>query len=233
MPLEESERKQLVEELVATYARNIKLITIFQDQLHTALDGSEELAKHIHSIKARTKDPDHLAAKLFRKIAECEERGEAFDVTTDNLLTTVNDLAGVRVLHLYTRQIQAIDPTLRNIFDEQQYELVEGPFARTWDDEYREFFTGCGITTEVSPTMYTSVHYVVNSASRTALTCEIQVRTLMEEVWGEVDHALNYPDPTPIFASQEQIKVLARATSAATRLVDSIFLTHADAEAQN
>ena len=34
--------------------------------------------------------------------------------------------------------------------------------------------------------MYTSVHYVIGSASRTTVTCEIQVRTLMEEVWGEV-----------------------------------------------
>ena len=32
--------------------------------------------------------------------------------------------------------------------------------------------------------MYTSVHYVVSSKSRTKVTCEIQVRTLMEEVWG-------------------------------------------------
>jgi hypothetical protein len=41
--------------------------------------------------------------------------------------------------------------------------------------------------------MYTSVHYIIGSGSQTPLTCEIQVRTLMEEVWGEVDHKINYP----------------------------------------
>jgi ppGpp synthetase/RelA/SpoT-type nucleotidyltranferase len=59
------------------------------------------------------------------------------------------------------------------------------------------------------------------------VTCEIQVRTLMEEVWGEVDHELNYPVQTDVFSSREQLQVLARVTSSATRLVDSIFVTHA------
>jgi putative GTP pyrophosphokinase len=51
----------------------------------------------------------------------------------------------------------------------------------------------------------------------------------MEEVWGEVDHLINYPIPSTRLSSREQLKVLARVTSGATRLVDSIFLTHADA----
>jgi putative GTP pyrophosphokinase len=140
----------------------------------------------------------------------------------------VNDLAGIRLLHLHTRQIRDIDTALREIFEEQLYELIEGPFARTWDDEMRGFFVECGIETQESPTMYTSVHYVVSSASRTKMTCEIQVRTLMEEVWGEVDHQLNYPLPTDVLAVKEQLKVLARVTSSASRLVDSIFVTHED-----
>ena len=73
--------------------------------------------------------------------------------------------------------------------------------------------------------MYTSVHYVIESASRTKVTAEIQVRTLMEEVWGEVDHSMNYPHVTESLPCREQLKVLARVTSSATRLVDSIFAT--------
>ena len=55
------------------------------------------------------------------------------------------------------------------------------------------------------------------------MTAEIQVRTLMEEVWGEVDHTINYPNPIDSLACSEQLKVLARVTSSASRLVDSIF----------
>ena len=73
--------------------------------------------------------------------------------------------------------------------------------------------------------MYTSVHYVIGSASRTRMTAEIQVRTLMEEVWSEVDHSVNYPHQNESLPCREQLKVLARVTSSATRLVDSIFIT--------
>jgi hypothetical protein len=115
------------------------------------------------------------------------------------------------------------------IFHEHRYILVEPPSAKTWDDENRQYFRNLGFETEVSATMYTSVHYVVQPNSRTELTCEIQVRTLMEEVWGEVDHLINYPKAADSLSCREQIKVLARVTSSASRLVDSIFLTHDEA----
>ena len=72
--------------------------------------------------------------------------------------------------------------------------------------------------------MYTSVHYVIRPNK--SYTAEIQVRTLAEELWGEVDHKINYPVRSEIFACSEQLKVLARTTSACTRLVDSIFGSH-------
>jgi hypothetical protein len=50
----------------------------------------------------------------------------------------------------------------------------------------------------------------------------------MEEVWGEVDHLLNYPKKTTILACKEQIAALARATSTCSRLVDSILRSHED-----
>ena len=57
------------------------------------------------------------------------------------------------------------------------------------------------------------------------MPAESQVRTLMEEVGGEVDHTMNYPNPVESLACREQLKLLARVTSSAGRLVDSIFAT--------
>lgn len=220
--------RNTVDRLLSTYENERHNIEIFRNQLVTSFMESPQLAPLLHSVKSRLKDPEHLKEKLFRKIRQAKDAGTDFDITPENLLEKVNDLAGIRILHLYTRQIRDIDSALTAIFEEQRYALREGPFARTWDDEYRTYFQSCGIETQESPTMYTSVHYVVDSASRTLVTCEIQVRTLMEEVWGEVDHSINYPKPVDIFACSEQLKVLARATSSATRLVDSIFLTLED-----
>ncbi len=211
--------------LAAKYQEENGRVALFQSQLLSALNDSKDLTKHIHSIKARLKDPERLRYKLRCKILQCKTEGKDFDITRDNLLVRINDLTGVRILHLYTRQIREIDSVLQSILKEQRYALIEGPFARTWDDESRAFFESCDIEPQNSPSLYTSVHYVVSSASRTPVTCEIQVRTLMEEVWGEVDHSMNYPQEVDSLACREQLKVLARVTSSATRLVDSIFLT--------
>jgi ppGpp synthetase/RelA/SpoT-type nucleotidyltranferase len=212
--------------LIRCFRENEGAVRHFMQVVLIALNESKSLAPYVHSIKWRVKDPDHLKDKLLRKLEDARKNRRAFDITPENLLLKVNDLAGIRILHLHTYQFEFINKALLEIFDEQKYRIVEGPFARTWDDEYRAFFKNLGVKTQGSPTLYTSVHYVIESASRTKATCEIQVRTLMEEVWGEVDHAINYPHSTNDVACSEQVKVLARVTSSATRLVDSIFATH-------
>jgi putative GTP pyrophosphokinase len=111
---------------------------------------------------------------------------------------------------------------------EELYHLKEGPTARTWDDESRTYFKEIGIGTKKSESMYTSVHYVFEKRATKRYTFEIQVRTLAEELWGEVDHAINYPHKVNSVACKEQIKVLARVTSSCTRLVDSIFTSFRD-----
>ena len=101
------------------------------------------------------------------------------------------------------------------------------PFANVWDNETLTYFRGIGINADFNPRLYSSVHYVIQPNSPVKVTFEIQVRTLSEEVWGEVDHKFNYPHPVDSIACSEQIKVLARVASGCTRLVDSIFATYA------
>lgn len=216
---------RLIEKLLSEYRSSRGRVETFQKQLFHFLADSPELGKLVHSFKARVKSEESLKDKLCRKILKSKEEKTPFRISPENLLTEINDLAGLRVLHLYPRQIREIDQCIRAILDDQKLPLREKPFARTWDDEYREFFDGCGFITQPSPSLYTSVHYAVESGSRIVTTCEIQVRTLMEEVWGEVDHNMNYPHQVQNLACREQLKVLARVTSSATRLVDSIFLT--------
>jgi putative GTP pyrophosphokinase len=118
---------------------------------------------------------------------------------------------------------------LGDLFEEGRFKVIEGPFARTWDDETKTLFDEVGIETrESGPSMYTSVQYVIDSNSRTRFTAEIQVRTLAEELWGEVAHIIDYPTPCPSLACKEQIRVLARVASGCTRLVSSIFRSYDD-----
>lgn len=216
---------KLIDGLVQHYVDNQQSFILLLSQLKDFVETSKNLKKLAHSVKGRIKDPEHLRAKLIRKGLEAKSKGEAFPYTRENLFQKINDLAGFRILHLHTTQIEAINCELLAIFEEQRWLKLEAS-ARTWDDESRQYFADIGIATEDSKTMYTSVHYVVQPNSRTALTCEIQVRTLMEEVWGEVDHQINYPEKADSLSCREQIKVLARVTSSCSRLVDSIFLAH-------
>ena len=74
--------------------------------------------------------------------------------------------------------------------------------------------------------MYTTVHYDVRANRKSSIRCELQVRSLMDEVWGEVSHRVNYPVESTSRACRDQLKVLARLTTGGSRLVDSIFDSH-------
>lgn len=224
--------KQLkkIDELIDHFVSNKELFSIVLNSLNGCVTISTSLSKLIHSTKNRIKDPGHLRDKLIRNAIDMKKKGILFDINKDNLFSKVNDLAGFRILHLHTRQIEQIDIELKKIFREQQWIIIEGPTAKTWDDESRSYFKEIGIETSSHPNMYTSVHYIIQPNSSASITCEIQVRTLMEEVWGEVDHSINYPLKNDSNSCRDQIKVLARMTSSCSRLVDSIFSTHKEYE---
>jgi ppGpp synthetase/RelA/SpoT-type nucleotidyltranferase len=173
----------------------------------------------VHSIKHRQKDREHLRKKILRKSSEGR------DITLENIFTSITDLCGVRVLHLRLADFEAIHCAITQHVNSGHWCYAEPPKAYTWDPEYKTYFEGRGVGTEVKESFYTSVHYVVKPNQDTFVTCEIQVRSLFEEIWGEVDHQLNYPVPTASLACREQLKVLAKLVGAGTRLVESIYKT--------
>lgn len=212
-------RKQLQAVRAAFIARKDE-IDLFRQQVVSFFETSRHFDKKplplVHSVKSRLKDVDHLEAKVKRK-------WKTKKIGPLNLFRAVNDLAGVRVLHLYTEQFTEIHRGIQKHIDDGFWILAEPPIAYSWDPETTNYFLGLGLRAETRQTYYTSIHYVVKPHAKTDISCEIQVRTLFEEVWGEIDHALNYPVETKIMACKEQLRVLAKLTSTGTRLADSIF----------
>jgi putative GTP pyrophosphokinase len=174
----------------------------------------------IHSIKYRTKTVEHLEEKIRRKWQDFSPMDE------NSLFDKITDLIGVRILHLYQGQFPAIHREILAQTETKEWLLNEPPTAYTWDPESKVFYEGLGLTCEVRETFYTSIHYVIKPREDSPIKCEIQVRTLFEEIWGEIDHSINYPSRTASVACREQLKVLARLSSAGTRLADSIFASH-------
>jgi putative GTP pyrophosphokinase len=200
-------------------------------RVETDLIEHQELRPFIHSTKQREKDPSHLADKLRRKADEATRAGKAFGITKENFFSRIGDLAGVRLLHIHTEQLGKIHPTIIKILKFHKYRFREKPLVYIWDVERKNFLKKLGLKVIVRPELYTSVHYVVEPHWG-KIACEIQVRTLAEELWGEVSHTINYPHKTPSIACNEQLAALARIASGCTRLVDSIFASDSEHKSQ-
>ena len=171
----------------------------------------------VHSVKSRIKSTDHLLEKIQRKTQSGRE------ITPSNCFQEITDFAGVRVLHLRQDDFGKIKEVIDTKVAGGDWHLVEQPIAYTWDPEYEKYFVDLGCRCERKDSFYTSVHFVVRPRKDSPLSCEIQVRTLFEEIWGEIDHSLNYPHPTKIASCHEQLRVLAKVVGAGSRLVTSIY----------
>jgi ppGpp synthetase/RelA/SpoT-type nucleotidyltranferase len=176
----------------------------------------------VHSYKSRLKDPDHLRAKLARK------RAAGNPISPENLFKHITDLAGVRIIHLFQEHFAMIDSVIRRKVEAGDWFLGERPTAYTWDPEAEVFFRRFDLDVTPKPTAYTSVHYLIRPRADSPLCCEVQVRTLFEEIWGEVDHQINYPVATNNLACREQILVLSKIVGAGSRLLDSLYRVHQD-----
>lgn len=212
--------------LVDLYRSQVHLFEQFKNAVVDCfkLEPTLNQAKNptIHSIKSRLKDPEHLRDKLLRKALETDY----IHITTDDFFSRITDLTGVRVLHLYQDQFPLIHKFITKKVESQDWYLAEKPTAYSWDPEAREFFESLGLEVKLKESYYTSIHYLIKPKKISDVCCEIQVRTLFEEIWGEIDHTINYPEATQSKSCKEQLRVLSKLVSTGTRLADSIFRTN-------
>lgn len=216
-----------VEELVAIYRKKRRLFELFAQQVSSAFSTHSGLntgvPTPIHSIKSRVKGEDNFAEKIKRK------RADGKIITAENLFTEITDCAGLRILHLHQAQFSKINSFINTKTKSKNWKLLEKPIAYTWDPESVNFFKKFNLRTSVKPSYYTSVHYLIAPANNEdGVCCEVQVRTLFEEIWGEIDHSINYPYPSAKMASVEQLRVLSKLVSTGSRLADAIFKVHSE-----
>ncbi|MGE8169081.1 RelA/SpoT domain-containing protein [Pseudomonas putida] len=144
----------------------------------------------VHSVRWRIKDPEHLLAKIIRKRIEKSEKYESINL--DNYNSIITDLIGVRVLHLFKHEYEGIDQAIR-----AKWNLHESPpihYIRTGDTTPDNFKKDL-FDEKPHPAGYRSIHYVLRTQPtiRENLV-EVQVRTIFEEGWSEIDHKIRYPN---------------------------------------
>lgn len=168
-----------------------------ESQLESLRDSAEFFARVIqrfpgvHSVRWRIKDKYHLLEKIIRKRAENNEKYS--EINSSNYFEIVTDLIGLRALHLFKDECFAIDRDLRNTWT-----TTEKPTAYVREGDPEDMtarFQEGDFEVKKHPAGYRSVHYVCSTKPlRRKVFAEIQVRTIFEEGWSEIDHRVRYPN---------------------------------------
>ena len=143
--------------------------------------------RDIHSLRFRIKTPNRLIEKIIRK--KIKEPDRVIDIYSYK--TEITDLIGLRILHLFKEDWLAVHSFITENFD-----LKETPIAyyRNGDSvKYVKMFKEQGCKVKAHSFGYRSVHYLVETKVDEILyLAEIQVRTVFEEGWSEIDHKISY-----------------------------------------
>lgn len=144
--------------------------------------------KKVHSVKTRVKDMKHLMEKVIRKTPDRRAKyGENFKFTVENYKDEITDLLGIRVIHIFKEDWEEIHNFITNMWNVREIvaNVREGDTTKKFDEQ--------GIAVRSRPSGYRSVHYLIESyPTNKKLITEVQVRTIFEEGYGEIDHQLRY-----------------------------------------
>jgi len=175
----------------------------------------KSLHNKVHSYGFRLKDETHLAEKLIRKKIENPD----IEIGKENFFSEITDLAGLRILQLYKTHIKDIHEFICNC---KEWELSREPVAYNFSPRFLKIFKELDMEVREKSTGYSSAHYVVNDVEHKNCYCEIQVRTLFEEGWSEIDHTFNYPRQKPGKVCQTLLETLKRVCDVAVYIADQI-----------
>lgn len=144
--------------------------------------------KSVHSVKSRIKAPERLIEKIVRKTDDRKARyGKDFKFTVDNYKDEINDLIGIRVIHIFKEQWRDIHE-----FIIKTWNVIEIT-ANVREGDNTKDFEELNIEVRSRASGYRSVHYLVEFyPTNKKVIAEIQVRTIFEEGYGEIDHRLRY-----------------------------------------
>lgn len=203
----------------------------FKEELEpTAIMLFNKLMKSqkVHSVRYRIKDPEHLIEKIIRK--KIEDKNS--NITLENYKEKLTDLIGLRALHLFKEDWEFV-----NDFITKTWDLTQKPVAnyRKGDTEQIiEFFKEKGCEPKEHKYGYRSIHYIIKTQpSKQIHYGEIQVRTIFEEAWAEIDHTIRYPYDleNPIFF--QFLLILNRLSGSADEMGSFIQFLKAELEVRD
>ena len=188
-----------LEHLYESAIREVKTkLEILDSEFKTKYDYNP-----IHHIEDRLKSPQSILEKLQRK-------GKPF--SCEAARSTLNDIAGVRVICNYIEDIYTVADLLTSQDDVmlvKRKDYIENP----------------------KPNGYRSLHLVIEtpvylSDSKELVNVEVQIRTIAMDFWASLEHELKYKTTTDVSADlAQQLKDCAETIAATDRRMQDIYKT--------
>ncbi|MCU5087007.1 hypothetical protein OCA23_27360 [Bacillus cereus] len=202
------------------YVSQISSLTATANTIAEILRSNEQ----VHSVRTRIKDPEHLIEKIIRKTKKKLIKEPTYEINVDNYTHEITDLIGIRVLHLYKDQAYHIDEVIRKTWDLYETPII---YYRKGDSQVsmpnNEEQLEHKFQQKEHEFGYRSWHYLIKvRPTRIEHIAEVQVRTIFEEGWSEIDHQLRYPYELNNDLLREQLMVLNRLAGSADEMVDTI-----------
>jgi ppGpp synthetase/RelA/SpoT-type nucleotidyltranferase len=165
--------------------------------VHLIKDDPSSPKESLHTIIYRIKDELRLIEKISRLNKE-PVNGIA-PITASNYQARVGDLLGVRIICLRLSDVERIETYIELLAEENILHIVRGPDRKksfslpvkpgeTIPDDIGLRYSG-----------YSSIHYQVALGDDSEapsglkhLLFELQLRTILEEAWSEIDHKYRY-----------------------------------------
>lgn len=208
------EWKQL-EEIHLDYSKRISELEPVANYIAATIQRVPE----VHSIRFRIKDSEHLTEKMIRKKLEDSTR----EYSVKNYSDQITDLIGVRALHLFKQDWENIHDFLVSNFD-----FAEKPIANVREGDSKEFrriYEEKGCEVKEHKAGYRSVHYLIKSKpAKQEFIIELQVRTIFEEGWSEIDHRIRYPYDQENLLLGQLLGILNRLAGSADEMSTYITL---------
>ena len=151
------------------------------------IKARDEKEVPVYSTKCRIKTPESVYLKTKR-------RGVSLD--------SIEDFSGLRILCLFEEDIVKVHDAILELISTTNIELIKFKvynFNEEWflsdiRSSFEKYFkqkNDFKPATKLSG--YKSIHYIVHgNYNGYACPLEIQLRTLLQDVWGELEHALSY-----------------------------------------
>ena len=193
-----------------------KRLTSYEDSAKYIADCLNKV-RSIHSIKYRIKDRERLIEKIIKKTIQDPE----IRITLNNYRQKIKDLIGIRALHLFKEDWIDIHDY---IFD--NWELFAIPKVNyKKGDPYQllDSYVEKGLTLNEHAFGYRSIHYNIRVKSGAQeMIAEIQLRTLFEEAWSEIDHHIRYSRNEENDGAELYLGILNNITSNADKIASHI-----------